>query len=271
MVVTDFDGTLLRSDSTLHEDDLDALREAGRRGVVRVLATGRSVFSLRREVEPGELPVDYVVFSSGAGVIREPSGELVRSSALTQEETALAVRLFVAEGLDFMVHDPLPENHRFRYHDAGDATPDFHRRIGLYEGYCRPLTETPEEVGPAAQLLAVVRWEHGNETLARLKPALEGLSLIHATSPLDRETFWLEVFPPGVSKSGTVAFLAERHGVTAERTLAIGNDYNDVDLLEWAGRSYVTANAPEDLKERFPVVKGNDQGGVAEAIRRWLG
>ena len=76
---------------------------------------------------------------------------------------------------------------------------------------------------------------------------------------------------PGVSKSGTVAFLAERHGVTAERTLAIGNDYNDVDLLEWAGRSYVTANAPEDLKERFPVVKGNDHGGVAEAIRRWLG
>jgi hydroxymethylpyrimidine pyrophosphatase-like HAD family hydrolase len=50
----------------------------------------------------------------------------------------------------------------------------------------------------------------------------------------------------------------------------VGNDYNDLDLLEWAGSSFVVANAPPDLTDRFPTVASNDDCGVAEAITRWL-
>jgi hydroxymethylpyrimidine pyrophosphatase-like HAD family hydrolase len=50
----------------------------------------------------------------------------------------------------------------------------------------------------------------------------------------------------------------------------VGNDFNDLDLLEWAQTRFVTANAPPELKERFPTVASNDRCGVAEAIARWI-
>ena len=54
------------------------------------------------------------------------------------------------------------------------------------------------------------------------------------------------------------------------QTLSIGNDYNDLDLLEWAASSFVVENAPDDLKDRFPVVASHNESGVAEAVQRWL-
>ncbi|MBW2583573.1 MAG: HAD hydrolase family protein [Deltaproteobacteria bacterium] len=52
--------------------------------------------------------------------------------------------------------------------------------------------------------------------------------------------------------------------------VSVGNDYNDIDLLEWTPSSYVVNNAPSDLKNRFTCVASNNNGGVAEAARRWL-
>ena len=52
--------------------------------------------------------------------------------------------------------------------------------------------------------------------------------------------------------------------------MAIGNDYNDMDLLEWTGSGYVVDNAPVELKDRFCPVASNNHGGVADAVERWL-
>ena len=68
MVVSDLDGTLRRSDGTFGSEDLTALRRAGDAGVVRVCATGRTLYSCRQALSP-EFPIDYLVFSSGAGIV----------------------------------------------------------------------------------------------------------------------------------------------------------------------------------------------------------
>ena len=59
-------------------------------------------------------------------------------------------------------------------------------------------------------------------------------------------------------------------GIPRAHTLSVGNDFNDLDLLEWAQTRFVTANAPAELRERFPIVASNDGCGVAEAIARWI-
>jgi hydroxymethylpyrimidine pyrophosphatase-like HAD family hydrolase len=268
-VVVDFDGTLRRSDGKFNEDDLEALRRAGRIGAVRVIATGRSLFSLRREVETGTLPVDYVVFSSGAGVIREPGDELIRSTRLGRADVLRSVEALRALGLAFMVHDPIPDNHRFAYDDPGDAPEDFHRRMGHYKGYALELPAL-SRLGPAAQLLAVVEEQDGDAQVAAVRAALPDLSVIRATSPLDHRSVWIEVFAAGVSKSDTTSWVLSKHGITPADVLAIGNDYNDTDLLDWAGSAFVTDNAPDDLKRRFEVVRCNDTGGVAQAMDAWI-
>jgi hydroxymethylpyrimidine pyrophosphatase-like HAD family hydrolase len=269
LVVTDLDGTLLRSDRTFNEADLEALERAGREGRRRVIATGRSLFSFRRSVAR-ELPVDYIIFSTGGGVLDVRSGEIIRVRNLDGERTRAAARLLMTLGLDFAVHEPLPDNHRFNYHPVEATHPDHRQRIELYRGHCEPMTGPPEGLGESAQLIAIVEPSVGEGLLPRLRGALgERFNVVRTTSPLDHATMWIEVFPAEVSKGQGLAWLADREGVGPADVLVVGNDWNDLDMLEWAGSPFVVAGAPPELRARFPVVASHDEGGVAEAIARW--
>ncbi len=266
-LVIDFDGTLLRSDSTLAAEDLGALEAAGRRGAVRVLATGRSLFSLRRTLAGRSLPLDYIVFSTGAGLARAADEEVLEARSLTPSQVGRAAEALTARGLCFMIHEPIPGNHRFAWSAAAEVPPDFPRRLALYEGHCRPLPGPAAGFGPAAQLLAILP---PGRSADGLREDLGDLSVVNATSPLDHASTWVEVFAPGVSKGAAVARLAAGLDGDAAASLAVGNDYNDEDILAWAGTARVTANAPEGMRRRHPVVPGNDHGGVAAAVREWL-
>lgn len=264
-VVTDFDGTLYRSDHRFNEADLDALCRAGERGITRVIATGRSLHSYRGVVPHGTLPVDYIVFSSGAGLLRESDDALLQSSQLDTTQVLRAANVLMEIDLPFMLHRPVPENHRFVHRTTTSATDDFHRRVAHYRDHSAPLVGCPSDFGPAAQLLAIAP-PHRVDLFDRVRNALPALSVIRATSPMDHASLWIEVFPPGVSKSETCATLLGGLGIASADVLAIGNDYNDEDILDWAGRGVVTANAPPSLRDRFEVVPSNDEAGVATAL-----
>ncbi|MFH0998268.1 MAG: HAD hydrolase family protein [Pseudomonadota bacterium] len=268
MLITDLDGTLLGSGGSLTKQDMDALFSLGQEGVVRVIATGRSLYSFKA-VAGNRLPVDYVIFSTGAGVITFPDGRLIRKIHLDAGAVSSAVRIFMEFGLDFMVHQPIPDNHRFLYHGSGTDNPDFHRRLARYSEFCRPIENASSNIGSASQLLAVVNHDNSDFVITALKSKLAGYSVIRSTSPLDGESTWIEVFAPGVSKSQCAAWLADRLNIDKKLVLAVGNDYNDLDLLEWAGTAFLVDNAPDILKNRFACVASHDHGGVAEAVHLW--
>jgi hypothetical protein len=268
MLITDLDGTLLGSDGSLTKRDRDALCCLGNNGIVRVIATGRSLYSFKT-VAGNDMPVDYVIFSTGAGVITFPEVRLIRNIHMDSGAVLSAVQIFMEFGLDFMVHQPIPENHRFVYYETGRDNPDFHRRLARYGQFCQPLDNAFSNIGSASQLLAVINYDNSASVLTALRSKLTGYSVIRSTSPLDGRSTWIEVFAPGVSKSLCAAWLAGRLNIDKELVLAVGNDYNDQDLLEWAGTAFLVDNAPDLLKNRFDSVPSHDHGGVAEAIHRW--
>ena len=269
LVAVDFDGTLFRSDATLDPVDLAALEALAEAGVVRVLATGRSLFSLRRALT-GPLPVDYVAFSCGSGVAAWPGGEIVRQAGLRAEQTRAAAAVLQEAGVDFMVQAPIPDNHRFLYWSPNGGGPDYQRRLSLYPEHQAPLGPLTE-LGEAAQLISIFPpGPEGEAHLAAVRERLAGdFACIRATSPIDHTSSWLEIFPAGTSKAAASDWLAEREGVSRARTMAVGNDWNDLHLLEWATHAYVVANAPAALRERFATVASHDERGVAGAIAHW--
>jgi hypothetical protein len=269
MLITDLDGTLLGSNGTMTKQDQDALLFLGNKGIVRVIATGRSLYSFKT-VAGNDMPVDYVIFSTGAGVITFPDGRLIRNIHLDSGAVLSAVRIFMEFELDFMVHQPIPENHRFVYYWTGRENPDFLRRLGRYGEFCQPLNNAFSNIGPASQLLAVVNHDNSASVLTALQSKLPGYSVIRSTSPLDGKSTWIEVFAPGVSKSQCAAWLAGRLNISRELVLAVGNDYNDLDMLEWAGTAFLVDNAPDLLKNRFASVASHNHSGVSEAIHLWL-
>ncbi len=269
LFVCDFDGTLLRSDRSFSNADLKALKPLDELGIVRVIATGRSIYSLNT-VSISELPVDFIIFSSGAGVIQHPAGHIIRKVSLEAHEVSRAIEILQAGDLDFMVHRPIPDNHIFGYFESTPANEDFKRRIHLYSQFAFPLDEASDGFGPATQLLAILPPGDCQPVLDNIRKKLPDFNVIQTTSPLDGQSIWIEVFPTSVSKSLTVAWLTAEFDLDSAQTLSIGNDYNDLDLLEWTGSSFVVENAPDDIKDRFPVVASHNESGVAEAIQRWL-
>ncbi len=268
MCVTDLDETLLNAEHQISEPNLLALHKLGERGICRVAATGRSLFAVRKVIAE-TAPFDYIIFSTGAGIINWHTKTIILSRLIEQSYIEHTFKQLEKLKLDFMFHAPIPENHRFvAVRSAG--LPDFERRISYYEEYCVPLLNgknLPWQEG--TQFLAIA--EAGAEYLCPLlTDLLKPLHVVRTTSPLDHQSLWLEIFAPDVSKGSAVTFLRETLGVQTDCLMVAGNDYNDEDMLHLTRHAYVTSNSPAELRSQFQVVSDYNEHGFSEAVDAWL-
>jgi len=270
LVVSDLDGTLLDSAARLRAVDRATLEGLGAARIVRVVATGRSLWSARR-VLADDFPIDYLIFSSGVGVVEWRRGRLLRLQAMTAPLAERVATRLTTLDLDFMVHHAAPDNHRFYYRRASRgerSNPDFERRCRRYRQFSAVWPGRLPAAASASQLL-VVEHPRAASRCAALTAELHDCNVVRTTSPLDHVSSWIEIFPPTVAKSIAADWLCRRCGVDPGSVLALGNDYNDRDLLAWAGTAKVVANAPAELRARYPAVASNDAGGFSEAVRGW--
>ena len=269
LFVTDFDGTLYRGNGKIHREDMRSLHALGEAGVLRVIATGRSLESFRNTAGGFHLPVDYVLFSSGAGLVDWKTGTLERSQTLEARQVADILGVFEEFRLDYMIHEPIPDNHCFLYHLNSRGNEDFTRRCELYHEYCRPApADYILDPRPATQLIAIL--PPGVNMLEKVRGRLKDFSVVRTTSPLDGHSTWVEVFPRGISKSSGIAHICSDFEIPRERVCAAGNDYNDIDLLEWAHWSFVPGSAPEELRTAFRPIPERNGSALSGAIDLWL-
>jgi len=265
MVITDLDGTLLNSRYQISTEDLNTLFTLGQQEICRVLATGRSIFSLRRVVST-DFPMDYVIFSSGGGIMNWQTKKIIQKNSLTALQVEKVIDILHRYELDFMVHDPIPDNHFFRYIRNGKQNHDFERRIRHYHGYAQAATLADIKGQPAGQVVGIV--PDDLTIYQKVATQLDDLKVIRATSPFDHQSIWIEVFPPGVSKGHAARWLTRRLVVKREQTVGIGNDYNDLDFLSWVKHSFVVANAAPELKNRFKITASNEHSGFTQALKQ---
>jgi HAD superfamily hydrolase (TIGR01484 family) len=269
MVVTDLDGTLLHRSGSLGKQDAESLQMLGDRGVLRVIATGRSLYSAYR-VLSSETPIDYLVFSSGAGIMEWKSQRIVREHTMEATDVREAAELLLNMDMEFMIHDPIPENHWFHYFGTGHNNPDFIRRLNIYRDFATPAIGAEFTYRRACQIVAVEPDGGLRSAYKDIAKKLKSLTVIRTTSPIDGKSTWIEILPPSVSKSLAAEWLRLEHDIPAQQVLAVGNDYNDLDLLTWAHHRYVVGNAPDELKAQFKSVSTNLENGFSDAVSRWL-
>lgn len=267
MIVTDLDGTLLNDMEKVSTTDIKTLEELGHKGIIRVVATGRSPYSFSKVLSNG-FPIDYLVFSSGAGAYDFKNGNLIYAIELNESQVQDIIDELMEHEVDFMIHEPIPSNHRFLYYRTGNSNPDFERRIKVYQQFCQPFAPGVVYGSPAAQFIAIL--PNDVEKFERLRHHFPELKVIRATSPLDGDSIWMEIFRANVSKAFGINKICQLHGIAAENVVTIGNDYNDLDMLTHFNNSYVVSNAPEELKKRFRVVKSNNESGFSHAVEQVL-
>jgi len=265
MVVTDLDGTLLNDDQQAQQKDLYTLNKLGDQNILRVVATGRNLYSALNQLERN-FPIDYLIFSSGAGILEWKTQRLIHSEYLPGHQVEAIARKLIDYDIDFMIHEVIPENHKFVYHRGHQHNPDFERRYRLYEKFAEPLDPATENYQHACQILAIPG--ERTELHEQLIREIPGAKVIRTTSPLDGISMWIEIFPAGVSKGHGVEWLCRHTHTDPAKTLGIGNDYNDLDLLKFTQNSFVVENAPDDLKNLYPSCDSNQHCGFTDAVKR---
>jgi Cof subfamily protein (haloacid dehalogenase superfamily) len=250
-VVSDMDGTLLRSDGTMSPATVEMLRTVRQRGVPFVVATARTPRAVQRI--DGHQELDVVVCANGAIVWDAGADEVV--SEVTFAPAALSAAI---AGLRAAVPDVAVALHSAR-------------RMFVDERYValRPKGlkgDWPyDSAGMDGEGIAIVAVRHpglpAEELAAALSQAFAGLGTASFSS-----TTVADVVPAGVTKAATVAgFL----GCPPAATVAFGDMPNDLPLFAWAGWSVAVANAhPAVLAAADEVVPDNDADGVARAVER---
>lgn len=272
LFITDLDGTLFTDEKTIAPQDLDTLCRLRQNNTLVAIATGRSLYSFEKAIrqmglEPADLPVDYLIFSTGAGIMDVAENSILQFRSISFNDIQKICACFDARQWDYMVHRAIPDTPYFLYKSHGRDNPDFYKRIQLYQEFSTPLNHDQALFARATQVLAVIPGGLTAGGVAGVRRDLDGYSVIHATSPLDHCSSWIEVFHKQVSKSLAAAWLAKRLDISRDQVIAVGNDYNDQDLLAWAGKGYLTANGAQDLRPCFVNVSSNNHCGVSEAAR----
>lgn len=282
MIVVDIDGTLLPSSGTaISLRNCQALAEAQAAGFEVVIATGRRQAYATPLIEPVGLRPDTVLITSNGTVTRTLAGESI-DRFLLPVETARAlcpalrrfgtmVFTFDREGPGELVLESLKTLHD-RISLWVEANRPWIREVKPLE---RAFDDGEAPVPPVQGMVCggVKEMRRAEKWLAAspYAPAIE----VHRTEYPARDLTILDILPPGCSKGTALHRLAQARGVDRQEILAIGDSWNDREMLEYAGQPVVMVSGAPDLVELardrgWQLAPGNDDDGVASIVESVL-
>jgi len=267
LLATDIDGTLLNPQFQISEGDLEALRRAHAAGIEIVLVTGRRhTFALPIAKQLG---FDLWLISSNGAITRSLAGETFHRDLMPAETCRRlcgAMREF--RGNTVLTFDT----------DAKGAI--VLERLDDLSGSIRRWLEKNMEyielVVPIERALAsdpVQTMFCGS--MARMGQALRALEVAGMNEAVTtlrteypaRDLSIVDVLNAGCSKGHALERWAAHRGYRREEVMAVGDNHNDVEMLEFAGYPVIMGNACAELRGRgWTVTRGNDDCGVAAAV-----
>jgi len=272
LLAADIDGTLLNPQFHISDVDMAALRRAHREGVEIVLVTGRRhAFALPIAQQLG---FDFWLISSNGAVTRSLSGETFHRDLLPagtcrklcramQEFRGNTVITFDKDGKGAIVLEHMEE-----------LTSSIRRWLEKnleYIDFIIPIEDSLVTDPVQAMFCGSIARMH--EALAGLAASgLEQEITVLRTEYPVRDLSIVDVLNQGCSKGHALERWANYRGIPREQVMAIGDNYNDIEMLAFAGLPFIMGNASEELRGRgWAVTLPNDQNGVAAAIEQVLG
>jgi Cof subfamily protein (haloacid dehalogenase superfamily) len=267
LIASDIDGTLLNPQFQISKEDLTALKRAHAAGIEIVLVTGRRhTFALPIAKQLG---FDLWLISSNGAITRSLSGETFHRDLMPREtcrELCAAMQAF--RGNTVLTFDKETRGAIVLEH-LDDLNASIRRWLEKNMAYIefvvpieQALTSDPVQsmfCGSTVRMREALRALEGSGMGARI-------TILRTEYP-DRNLSMIDVLNAGCSKGHALQRWAVHRGLGREQVMAIGDNHNDVEMLEFAGLPVIMGNACEELRDRgWRVTLGNDQGGVAAAV-----
>jgi Cof subfamily protein (haloacid dehalogenase superfamily) len=267
LLCLDMDGTLLNNEGKVSERNLEAIKRAHEKGVKVTVCTGRLFTSAKLYADLIEVKVP-VIASNGAYIKEKDKDEVIYKSKL---------------GIDNLkiILDVLRKYNIKIYFTSDDTA--YVRKFDTDNGYVRINKTLPKDKQIKvveieswdmllheynADILKCICVDKNTEEVLKAKKELLKYNQLEVVSSMPNN---FEVMNKGVSKGRAVEILAGFYNLNREEIMCIGDNENDISMIEYAGMGIAMGNGEKFVKEAADFVTDtNNNHGVAKAIERFI-
>ena len=256
LLAMDLDGTAVKDDYSMEESTIDAIRKAQAFGHVIAFVSGRRDVDML-SINEQQWAVDYHILNNGGKIIRCKDKTVIRNEYISKEVCKKMIRFALDQGLQLHILSGL----LWQVTRMTDSTLQYAKTLGVI----------PETIDGSEKIdldhiegfMATADWKQVADFIDEEVPELV---YVHS------EPGTIDIMKAGVSKSGGIKELSELLDIPLEDTIAVGNYYNDIDMIRKAGTGIAVANSVDEAKLAADYVTENDNehGAIAEIIEKML-
>lgn len=261
LVAMDLDDTLLRDDWTISPRVVKAIQKAQAQGVKMTIATGRMPISTRPYAE--QLGVDIPVITYHGAMIQQVlSGEILFRRVIPSMLAAEIVEHVSKQGIYVQVY--LKDRVIASQLNEWSREYAMIARVHIEEANLSVLLS--QELEGVEKILLIAEESVLDQLAVSLNQAYGQKVHITKSKPI-----FLEITDCSVNKGVALAALAEHFSIVQEDVMAIGDSFNDLEMIQYAGMGVAMGNARSEIKEQADFITvSNEEDGVAEAIERFV-
>ncbi|WP_251518668.1 MULTISPECIES: Cof-type HAD-IIB family hydrolase [unclassified Staphylococcus] len=281
LIATDMDGTLLNAAHEVSEENIQAIKYAQSQGITVVIATGRAFYEANTPISQTDLQVPYICLNGAE--VRDESFNIMSTSNLNHELIKRVTTTLKAEDIYYQVYTNFgiytedPQRDLDIYVDIAERAGQkadvekiqagIQKRIDngtlkVVDNYDK-IEQTPGEI-----VMKILAFDSDLEKIDRVKVQLSEASNL-AVSSSSRGN--LEITHADAQKGIALETIADRLKIDLKDVVAIGDNLNDVSMLERVGHPVAMGNAEEAVKSEAEfVTTSNEESGVGKAIMKLL-
>ena len=268
LYLSDFDGTLLRSDQRISAYTAETINRLADEGMIFSYATARSMITAKKATEGLKARIPMILYN-GVFIMENETNRILLSNLFEKDAACALIEDLLKEGVCPIVYSMRAGRERFSYLEGGINEPT----RAFVESRGNDPRKTPVNDAGALTIGDVyyVTCIGGQERLELMYEKYRGIHRCIFHEDVYSHEPWLEMMPEGVCKAESARRLKEYLG--CDRIIAFGDAKNDIDLFELADECYAVENAVEELKNiATGVIGGNDEDGVAKWLsKNWRG
>lgn len=265
LIACDLDETLLTSDRKVSSENREAILKADDLGVKFVLATGRGYATVQetlKEVGLYDLEDEYVISFNGGAVTENKGNKLLHLQGISFD---FASELFErGKNYDVTMHI-YTQKDVYVYNLVEEEKEHLSGMMEVIEFFDDDLDFLKDE-----KIVKVLYMNTDRDYLNTIEEDLKDITEEADVSYSSNR--YIEFNYKGVNKGAGITFLADKLGIDISETIAIGDNFNDLPMLETGGLSIGVSNMVPELKERMDYITeaNHNESAIAEVIEKFI-
>ena len=259
LMAVDIDGTLLNDRGELTENTKNAIKQWVDKGLIFTIASGRPIQGIEKLNRTLNLDVPFITYN-GAMVVMGKSGKVLYEQKLSRNDSRDIISLGNNYNVTIMI-----------WNDNKLYVPQINERVENYKmisGVEPILIDNLEKI--IEKGVTKILWYDEVEKIAQYQKEI-GSFLSENVNFHPSRPYFMEFVDKNASKAIAMEKLGQFYGIKQSEMIAVGDGFNDLSMIEYAGLGVAMANSPREVKEKADYITlSNEEDGVAHVIFEFI-